>query len=292
MIKIVFFDIDGTLVNDSAKVLPSTRMAIDLLKNKGVICAIATGRGPYRLDRQVDGMEMDVYVTYNGQFTYTENQKEILREEPLAPETVETIIRIAKDQQYSLLLGEANQLRGSRFMLFAQKPYAKRLKRYLPKSDAMLQNMQQLKSWIKSRCRGKNRVKWTKRPVYQIIMMLSKAEQVAMEKDLPPCKITRSNPYSADIISEEGSKMKGIEAVLDYYGLQVEEAAAFGDSWNDSEMLNGVGIGVAMGNAAEEIKKQADIITTSHNEDGIARGLYLAGILNEDEWKVVQQYRK
>ena len=86
--------------------------------------------------------------------------------------------------------------------------------------------------------------------------------------------------------------MKGIEAVLDYYGLQVEEAVAFGDSWNDSEMLNGVGIGVAMGNAAEEIKNKRILSRLAITKMVLREVCISAGILNEDEWKVVQQYRK
>ena len=47
----------------------------------------------------------------------------------------------------------------------------------------------------------------------------------------------------------------------------------FGDSWNDLEMLQAAGVGVAMGNAPQEVQKKADYVTTSNNHDGIYQAL-------------------
>ena len=90
---------------------------------------------------------------------------------------------------------------------------------------------------------------------------------------LPECTITRSNPFSVDIIPKGGSKIEGIKEALKFYDIKLEEAIAFGDSWNDLEMLEGIGIGVAMGNGNEDIKGQADYVTDTNDLDGIYKAL-------------------
>ena len=67
MIKAVFFDIDGTLVNNQAKALASTKDAIDQLQKKGILCGVATGRSPVRMKEVIDELELDMFVVYNGQ---------------------------------------------------------------------------------------------------------------------------------------------------------------------------------------------------------------------------------
>jgi len=82
-----------------------------------------------------------------------------------------------------------------------------------------------------------------------------------------------------DIVPKKGSKMKGIHEFLAYEGIAIEEAMAFGDHENDIEMLKGVGIGVAMGNAQQVAKTAANYVTASNNEDGIAQALKHYGII-------------
>ncbi len=72
-----------------------------------------------------------------------------------------------------------------------------------------------------------------------------------------------------DIFNSATDKAEGIQAVLDYEGLDWEDAIAFGDSTNDTQMLEKAGIGVAMGSATDYVKSFADIETTDVYHDGI-----------------------
>ena len=74
----------------------------------------------------------------------------------------------------------------------------------------------------------------------------------------------------ADVITKEVSKANGIQALLDYYQKDWSDIVAFGDSMNDYEMIETAGIGVAMGNACEELKQRADAVC----EDVCADGIY------------------
>ena len=93
-------------------------------------------------------------------------------------------------------------------------------------------------------------------------------------------KITRSSPYSADIISADQSKLKGIAHLGEVFGFELSEVMAFGDSENDLEMLSGVGIGVAMGNGEDELKDQATHVTDTNNQNGIAKALSHYGLIH------------
>ena len=73
-IKAVFFDIDGTLVNDRKNVQKSTQKAIQSLKQQGVFVGVATGRGPAFVQPYLENLGLDFAVTYNGQYIFTRNQ--------------------------------------------------------------------------------------------------------------------------------------------------------------------------------------------------------------------------
>lgn len=68
-------------------------------------------------------------------------------------------------------------------------------------------------------------------------------------------------------------KGKGVKSVAKYCGFSISEVMAFGDGGNDTNMLKVAGIGVAMGNAGNSLKKVADYVTTSVDDDGIKRAL-------------------
>ena len=69
-VKAVFFDIDGTLVNDRKSVLKSTKDAIKIVKEQGVLVGVATGRGPFFVKELMDDLDLDFAVTYNGQYIF------------------------------------------------------------------------------------------------------------------------------------------------------------------------------------------------------------------------------
>ena len=74
--------------------------------------------------------------------------------------------------------------------------------------------------------------------------------------DFEDLKLTRSNPFAADIINQGNSKLEGIRRVGKEYGFDLNQVMAFGDSDNDLEMLAGVGMSVAMGNGSSSVKEK------------------------------------
>ena len=96
---------------------------------------------------------------------------------------------------------------------------------------------------------------------------------------MPHSEATRWNPLFTDVIPQGSSKRVGIDKMLEYFGIALDESMAFGDGGNDITMLQHVGIGVAMGNAEDEVKRVADHVTSSVDDDGVMNALRHFGVL-------------
>ena len=114
--------------------------------------------------------------------------------------------------------------------------------------------------------------------VFQLIAFFTRDQEERIMQFLPGCESTRWNPMFTDIVPAGGNKRVGMEKMLEHLGIAREETMAFGDGGNDIPMLAYAGIGVAMGNASEEVKKYADFVTRSVDEDGIVYALQHYGI--------------
>jgi Cof subfamily protein (haloacid dehalogenase superfamily) len=85
--------------------------------------------------------------------------------------------------------------------------------------------------------------------------------------------ITRSKPNFIEVMHREATKANALQVVAEHYGVDRTEVMAIGDSYNDLDMLEWAGLGIAMGNAHKEVKEAADYVTTSNEEEGVAEAL-------------------
>lgn len=99
------------------------------------------------------------------------------------------------------------------------------------------------------------------------------ALQTHLREEFPDLSIVKSNATLLEIMAKGINKGKALLAMKDHYGVPLENTWAFGDNFNDEQMLQEAGNSVAMGNAPDEVKKSAKIITNTNNEDGIAEVL-------------------
>ena len=90
---------------------------------------------------------------------------------------------------------------------------------------------------------------------------------------MPGCKAVRWYPTFVNVIGEQSGKPVGIAKVCEKYGLGIDEIMAFGDGGNDVDMLRFAGTGVAMGNAADNVKQAADYVTADIDDDGVFEAL-------------------
>lgn len=278
-IKAVCFDIDGTLLNDVKSVQKSTQKAIAELHQQGILVGLATGRGPSFVNRFMENLELDFAVCYNGQYIFTRDQ--VLYAQQLNKSVIYRAVKYAVAKRREISLGTATGLIGSNIINMGTSRFGQMISSLLPKSWA--RHVKLTFKHVVRRIKPQNPTNLltiVREPIYQIVLVATKEETAALEAKFPQLTITRSSPYSADLISKGMSKLVGIERVGQFFGFDVHEVMAFGDSENDLDMLAGVGIGVAMGNATDAAKKAAVYTTTSNNQDGIAKALAHYGLIH------------
>ncbi|WP_444811298.1 Cof-type HAD-IIB family hydrolase [Streptococcus canis] len=280
-IKAVFFDIDGTLLNDRKNVQKTTQKAIQQLKKQGIMVGLATGRGPGFVQPFLENFGLDFAVTYNGQYILTRDK--VLYQNQLPKSMIYKIIRYASDKKREVSLGTASGLAGSRIIDMGTSQFGQMVSSIVPKSwvKTVEGSFKHLIRRVKPQSFS-NLVTIMREPIYQIVLVASADETSKIQEKFPHIKITRSSPYSLDLISVDQSKIKGIERLGQMFGFELSEVMAFGDSDNDLEMLSGVGVGVAMGNAEAVVKNGAHFTTASNNNDGISKALSHYGLIHFD----------
>ena len=110
-------------------------------------------------------------------------------------------------------------------------------------------------------------------------MGITEEEEKEIRPSIPTCEIGRWYPSFADITAKGDTKQKGIDEIIRYFGIKLEETMAFGDGGNDITMLRHAAIGVAMGQAKENVKAAADYVTAPIDEDGISKAMKHFGII-------------
>lgn len=247
-IKIAFFDIDGTLI-DFGKHTISEKVTETLkkLKENGIIICIATGR-PLKSIPKFEGVEFDAFLAFNS--SYCCNLQEVIYKNPIPREDVDRIIQNAKNINRPVSIASAARM--------GANGKDKDLVDYYALSGQQVEVVEDF-----DELRNED--------IYQIMMGCYEEEYAQVLEGVEGAKITAWWPRAVDIIPSNGGKGIGVEKILEYYHLSREEAIAFGDGANDIEMLQAVGLGVAMENAKDEVKKIADDICESVSEDGVYR---------------------
>lgn len=245
-IKIIFFDIDGTLIDMNKKrISEKTLEALIRLKERGILLCIATGRSPVSLPK-FEGVEFDAFLTFNGSYCF-HKEGDIFRN-PIPHEDVLTILRNAASLGKSVSLATKERL--------AANGWEEDLAQYYAFARLKLEVAEDFEETL-----GED--------VYQVMMGCREEDYLAVLKDVQGAKITAWWDRAVDIIPADGGKGTGIEKILAYYHLDQSQAMAFGDGNNDIEMLRAVGTGVAMENASPGLKAVADDFCGHVAEDGI-----------------------
>ncbi|GAA3401522.1 Cof-type HAD-IIB family hydrolase [Paenibacillus hodogayensis] len=255
--QIVFFDIDGTLVNEEKQLPPDAVEAVRELQNRGVEVVIATGRAPYFFAPIAEKLGIDSFVSLNGAYVVYKGQPIFQREIPRA--SVEALVGHAAKHNHSLVFeGHAAF-------------YA---------NEASHPHVVEAVSSLKVDLPGQDPDFWRNEAIYQIFLHCEAGEEQVYDQVVPDLRYIRWHPKAMDVIPHDRSKAQGIEALLHHLNVRPEHAVAFGDGLNDKEMLTMVGLGIAMGNSHEELKPFADHVTTHVDEGGIVNGLRYAGLLD------------
>lgn len=280
-IKAVFFDIDGTLVNDSRTVLKSTEKAILALKSQGILVGLATGRGPHFVKPFMEDLNLDFAVTYNGQYVFS--REKVIFASPIAKSSLTQIIDYAIQHKKEIALGTEEGVLGSKIMSFGMSRFSQWTSQFIP--SKLTSSVSNTFNRFVGRILPQNKQELeqlAQQPIYQVLMLSTKKEIADIEEQFPDLKFTRSSPYASDLINKGVSKLEGIKLVGQEFGFDMSQVMAFGDSDNDLEMLSGVGMSIAMGNGTSKVKQVAKHTTSSNSKDGIHKALEHFGLLSSE----------
>lgn len=256
--KIASFDVDMTLLDHKDYKIPeSARRALEKLR-KDYYIVLSTGRD---MDAKysagfADGVEPDAVIHLNGSKITVGNK--LIYEHRMDPQLVMQLMHYAEGKPFAIGLTNGAE------DFFMNPEYVVR------------QDMIRWKS--SDRC-FRDPEKILECPVRTLCYMGSMTWAKKIEEAFPMLKLP---PFAArtgaDVVEKTVSKAKGLQIVCDYFGVDMKDTVAFGDSLNDYEIVKAAGIGVAMGNAFPELKEAADYVTTPIGEDGVWNACVALGL--------------
>ena len=256
----LFFDIDGTLVSFKTHEIPaSTIFALTQAKANGHKIFISTGRPPLIITN-IGAVKhlIDGYVTINGALCFVDN--EVFRCKSIPEDDVQTIVQDAQEKKYGLIIvGEKDVAvldpQGDVNRIFCEELAVENLSLTTPLDVVLGQRILQLTAFF------------------------PEDYEDGLMRRAPGCTSGRWHPEFTDITAKGADKGEGILTMAEHLGLDPQYTMAFGDGGNDTSMIRAAGIGVAMGNALESLKQDADYTTSSVDEDGVQNALKHYGLI-------------
>lgn len=257
--KIIVLDLDGTLTNRDKVITSKTKTALMALQERGKKIVLASGRptdGVMPLARELKLEEYGSYIlSFNGGMITNCRTGEVIFSRLLPLEANAKIIGLAEQERVAILTYDGHTL----ITNDAESPYAK-LEYKINRME--VRQIDDLKSYV----------------TYQVpkFLMMDDGDYLAMVE--PRVKaamgrnfsIYRSEPFFLEILPRGIDKAQSLARLLEILGFSKEQMIACGDGYNDLTMIKFAGLGVAMENAVLPVRKAADYITLSNNDDGIA----------------------
>ncbi len=258
--KLLVLDVDGTLLNDEKEISKRTLNVLRKVQQMGVRIMLASGRPTYGLLPLAKTLELGIYngyiLSYNGGQVINASNGEVIFERRINPEHIPYLEKKAVKNNFAILTYNGDTIVTND----PSNPHVQ--------AEAALNGMK-----------------------------IDHQEFFSTAIDYPPCKcmlvsddenalvgleehwkrrlngmleVFRSEPYFLEVLSVGVDKANTLAAIMEMEGLKSDEVVVFGDGVADVTMLQLTDLGIAMGNAPDSVKRCADYITLSNNEDGVA----------------------
>lgn len=257
--EMIVLDLDGTLTNKDKIITPKTKESLMEAQKRGKKVVLASGRPTQGIVPLSEELELEQYggyiLSYNGGMIINCKTKETVFSRMLPVTANEKIISIAKEEGVNILTYSGDYI----ITGDASCPYVEK--------EATINRLE-----VKQVFDMKEYVTF---PVVKFLMLddgdyLALVEprvKAAMGKNY---SVYRSEPYFLEVLPKGVDKALSLERLLQSLDMTREQMIACGDGYNDLTMIQYAGLGVAMENAVLPVRKAADYITLSNNDDGIA----------------------
>lgn len=264
--RMMALDLDGTLTNSQKEVTPRTREALLRAIDGGAVVVLASGRPTYGIEQVADCLEMDrrggYVLSYNGGKIVDWRTKDELYAKHLPADVLPRLHDFARLHGHALLGYDGTdiltEMPDDRYVL----EEARINRMHVHRVDNLLEALPD-------------------RPT-KLLMAGEPADMVEAEERLHDIvgermDLFRSAPFFIELVPRGIDKALSLQRLLSLLKLQATDLIAFGDGYNDLSMLRFAGMGVAMANAAPEVRAAADFVTLCNDADGVAHALEQLG---------------
>lgn len=264
MIKMVVSDLDGTLLNSDHELTESTFKAIQLLRNKGIIFTIATGRPDQLVKEYVGKLNInEPVIMYNGSVIGHPFHEKRVSEYVLPSEIVRDIINYCEKENIiympytkEMIISKPN---------YRVDYFEERNKQLIDDYKAVFKDIRDIEEIVSL-------------PIHKILLIENNESKhtkvIDFYKKYDALSIVSSQKGFIDINPSGVNKGKALKELANYYNVSIEDIVVFGDQDNDAAMLEVAGTGVAMANASKSARQAADETTLSNDENGVANWIF------------------
>lgn len=260
--KLIVLDLDGTLTNSKKEITSRNRETLIRAQEQGVRLVLASGRPTYGIVPLANELRMNEFggfiLSYNGGEISNWETGEMIYENVLPNDVVPVLYECAKTHQLSILTYDGAEIITEN----SKDPYVLK--------EAFLNKMavRETNDFLTD----------ITLPVAKCLIVGDADKLIPLESELcirlqGRINVFRSEPYFLELVPQGIDKALSLEVLLNELGVQREEIIAIGDGFNDLSMIKFAGLGIAMANAQEPVKKAADYITLSNDEDGVAEAI-------------------
>lgn len=256
--KMIVLDIDDTLLTDDHVISSRTKEALLKAQEIGVKVVLASGRPTFAMHNLAEELLLHEYGSYvlsfNGGIITDYRTKNNVYECALTKEQAHELYELSKKHDVFVHTYVGDDIvteKGNQYTDIEGQITGMPVKEV----NSFVEHVQN--------------------DVVKLLMLedpdkLAKVEKILQEELEGKISVMRSKPFFLELTNNEVDKGKSLNHLIQILGIRQDEIIAVGDGFNDLPMIKFAGLGVAMGNAAEEIKQQADYITSTNNEDGVA----------------------
>jgi Cof subfamily protein (haloacid dehalogenase superfamily) len=257
--KLLVLDIDGTLTNSQKEVTEHTRKTLKKLQEAGVKIALASGRPTCGILPIAKQLELEKHggfiLSFNGGKIQECGTGRLIYEKTLPGSMTKRLYDLARSNKVNIITYQDEYV----ITEDADNLYVKK--------ELMINKMKarEVDSFVK----------YVDFPVTKCLMVedgdyLAEVESRVKAEVGEDLSVYRSEPFFLEIMPRNIDKAHSLKKLLDYMEITKEEMVACGDGFNDVTMIEYAGLGVAMENAQDAVKKAADYIAPANDEDGVA----------------------
>lgn len=258
--KMICLDIDGTLLNSNHEITENVKSAINIVANENKIpVVLVSARMPKGITFLQKELEIEQpIICYSGALILDKDNK-VLSKEFIDVSNLENIYKLASENNIHISLYKDNEWYIEEMDYWAKQE--SEITNIIPK----ISDFNDLIEEWEIEGTGPNKILCMANP-----NEINFLQENTTATDL---NIYPSKPTYLEIMPTNASKTSAINILQKKFNVERSEIIAMGDNYNDIDMLEYAGLGIAMGNAPDDVKKYANDITSTNNEDGVAEAL-------------------